>query len=94
MQESTASLVRALQPVVMFRSALAEAAAKERSSRRVRQERIQAIASLTDRDLDRLAEQFEALLHLSDPNLLAASLEEMLQTLSPESPDGEEAGHA
>ena len=82
------------EPVAIFRSALAGAAAKERSGRARREDRVQAITGLTDRDLERLAAEFEALLRApADPSALAARLDAALRTLSPEVSDGE-AGDA
>ena len=84
----------ALQPAVVFRSALAAAAAKERGSRTRRPERLAAVRELTDGDLARLVEQFETLLHgPADAGALAAALHEGLRALSPE-PTTEEASDA
>jgi hypothetical protein len=49
-----------LQPLIVFRSALAVAVAKERASRARRPERVAAVGSLTDADQAHLVEMVEA----------------------------------
>jgi hypothetical protein len=94
-QEPSGRSTLRLQPVMVFRSALAEAAAKERASRPRRRDRIEAIATLTDRDLVSLTEQFDTLLRASaDASELAADLHAALRALSPEEPVAEEFGDA
>ena len=95
MQKPAVPSTLALQPVAIFRSALAAAAAKERSSRARRPDRVQAIAGLTDHDLASLTEVFEALLQAADDaSMLATDLRAALHALSPEMPVDEEADDA
>ena len=90
MQESEPRSSGGARPAVLFRTALGEAAAKERASRTRRSDRIQAIAELTDADLTRLALEFETLLRAStDASAMAASLHAALRTLAPDAPGGE-----
>jgi len=85
MQEPDARSALAPQPAAIFRAALAAAAAKERSGRARRPDRIQAIAGLTDGDLGSLVAEFERLLRTSaDANAMAASLRARLHALSPD----------
>jgi hypothetical protein len=94
-QETTAPSKLAPRPAAIFRSALADAAARERASRPRRGDRIRAIAGLTDGDLARLAEEFEGLLHAAnDPSAMAERLQLALRALAPEAPLDEEAGDA
>lgn len=95
MQKPAARSTLALKPAAMFRSALAAAAARERSVRARRPDRVQAIAGLTDSDVVSLAEEFEALLRSSaDASALAARLHAALRALSPEVPVGDEINDA
>jgi hypothetical protein len=94
MQKSIVGSTLAQRPVAVFRVALAEAAAKERSVRSRRPDRVQAVAGLTDGDLGGLAAEFERLLRMSaDANAMAVSLRATLHTLSPDVSD-DEAGDA
>lgn len=84
-----------LQPAAVFRMALYEAAAKERSARRTRQDRVRAIAGLAEDDLARLAEVFEALLRSDDEaDRIATRLHAALRELSPEELSGEDESDA
>jgi hypothetical protein len=90
MQEPDAPPSLAPRPAAVFRTVLASAAAKERSSRARRPDRVQAIASLADSDLATLAQEFGRMLHASaDVSALATSLHATLRTLCPDAPAGE-----
>ena len=74
-----------------FRDALAAVSAKERAVRARRPDRIEAVASLQDRDLVRLALEFDRLLHgPADASTMTARLHAALQSLSPETPTRED----
>ena len=90
MQEPDAPSSSAPRPAAVFRTVLASAAAKERSSRARRPDRVQAIASLADDDLATRAQAFERLLNASaDISAMATSLHATLRTLSPDAPSAE-----
>ena len=90
MEEPTARSSIALRPATVFRSALAELAARERSGRARRPDRVQAVAGLTDGDLAALSAAFEELLHsTSNVSAIAASLHATLRALGPDVPAGE-----
>lgn len=95
MSDLSRGAASAPQPLPLFRAALATAAAQERAARTRRPERAAALQSLTDTDLARLAEHFEALLQ-GPPEIaaLAAQLHDALRALSPEAPATEEASDA
>jgi hypothetical protein len=95
MQEPASPSSRARRPAAVFRTLLAAAAAKERSSRARRPDRVQAIASLADSDLATLTQVFEQLLHASaDVSAMASSLHATLRTLSPDAPSSGEGDDA
>lgn len=82
------------RPAAVFRTALADAASRERSVRARRPDRVQAIASLTDGDLAGLAQEFEKMLRgPADASAMAASLDATLRALSPDT-SADEVGDA
>jgi len=94
MPETDAPSTAAPRPTVAFRTALAEAASRERAVRARRPDRVQALASLTDGDLVGLAQAFEAMLRgPADASAMAASLHAALRALSPDAP-ADEVGDA
>lgn len=89
MQETNAPSTVVPRPAAVFRTALAEAAARERSGRARRPDRVQAINELTDADLASLAQAFEALLRApADASAMAERLHAALRTLGPDTPTG------
>ena len=84
MQETNAPSTAMPRPAAVFRTALAEAAARERAVRARRPDRVQAIAGLIDDDLASLAQAFETLVRApADASAMAASLHAALRMLSP-----------
>jgi hypothetical protein len=82
------------QPTTVFRAQLGTAVARERGKKMLRAEKKAAVASLTDADVGRLVETFEALLDgPADVAALATDLHAALRGLSPD-PAREENDHA
>ena len=81
----------AVQPVAVFRTALADVVGRERNTRSRRPERVAALQTLSTADQVALGEQFEAALRGSgDLATLTAQLHEALRALCPETPVDEE----
>ncbi len=85
-----------VQPVAVFRAALAELVGRERSARSRRPERLAALQALSDTDQAALVERFEAALSgPADAATLTGQLHAALRALCPETAlDDEEANDA
>lgn len=78
------------QPTAVFRARLGAAVARERDRKALRAEKKAAVASLSDADVGRLIETFDALLTgPADVTALAEELHAALRALSPDTAEEE-----